>query len=449
MLQRRLFLGLFFCAALQVSLAGAAAAGGQSPVNVPAADGSAAVARQPRSPEVVKAETAIASRDYKTAEPLLNAWLASHPTDGRALFDAAYIADVENRSEDALGLYRRCVAADPKNFPAQISLGLLLARMGKPVEARQALVAATQLDPGVEGKTATAQAWRALAEIDRNGVDGKPDYAQASADMMEALKLTPETKHDTLFAAGLAEASGQSEEAEAAYRRLLAHDPNSMAATTGLAHVLISEKKYTDAEALLRPALEKSPDDITLTAQLAAVLVAEDKADAIPLLEKVHAQQPENDEITRMLAQVDADAGEFAQSDALYVALLSKRPKDADLLTGHGQNLIRQGQFTPALPVMEQATTLDPNNGDAWSGMAFAASELNQPQLVIQALTMRAKVLPDSAPVDFLFATAYDKLRDKKSAILYYQRFLDLDAGKLKNQEWQAKQRIELLQKRR
>ena len=415
-----------------------------APVNVPPA---AAAPAETRTAEFERAEAALAKQDWKTAAPLLDAWLAGHPTDARALFDAAYVADEQNRDADAIALYRRCVAVQPKNFPAQVSLGLLLARTGKLAEARPALVAATQLDPGLEGKAALAQAWRALAEIDRAGIDGKPDYAQASNDLLQALKISPETGQDTLLAASLAEASGDITDAETAYRRLLAADPNSTQAIGGLAHLLIEQKKYPDAETLLRPAVQKNPGNVPLTAQLAAVLVAEDKSEAIPLLQQLHTLKPDNEEITRMLARVQADAGDFADADALDIALLRTHPQDADLLTSHAQNLMRLGHFPEALAAFQQAASIDATNSDAWTGVAFAASELHLPQLTIQALGQRAKLQPDTAPVDFLLATAYDRLRDKKSAILFYQRFLDLDAGKLKDQEWQAKQRISLLQK--
>ncbi len=400
-----------------------------------------------RNAEFARAEAALAKSDWKTAAPLLDAWLAGHPNDARALFDAAFVADEQNRNDDAVALYRRCIAVQPKNFAAQASLGLLLARMNKLAEARPVLLAATALDPGVSGKAALAQIWRALAQIDRTGIDGHPDYAEASSDLLQALKLSPETEQDTLMAAGLAEANGDADGAEATYKRLLAANPDSLQAIGGLAHLLITQKKYPEAEALLRPALDKHPDSVPLTAQLAAVLVAEDKAEAIPLLEKLHTGNPANEEVTRMLARVKADAGDFAAADALDQALLKLHPHDADLLTSHAQNLIRLGQTQAAFGVFEQAAAADPKNADAWTGLGFAASELHRPDLTIQALLQRNKLVPETAPVDFLLATAYDRIHDKKSAILYYQQFLTLDGGKLKDQEWQARQRIDLLQR--
>src|ERR1017187_7957484 len=119
------------------------------------------------SDQVVAAEAAIGGSDFKTAEAKLNPWLATHPKDARALFDAGYAADAENRLDDAAGLYRRAVNANPRSFEAHLSLGLLLARQGKPAEARPELAAATTLDPGLAGPALKARAWRALAQIGR------------------------------------------------------------------------------------------------------------------------------------------------------------------------------------------------------------------------------------------------------------------------------------------
>jgi tetratricopeptide (TPR) repeat protein len=144
---------------------------------------------------------------------------------------------------------------------------------------------------------------------------------------------------------------------------------------------------------------------------------------------------------------VEADAGEYAESDQLYMALLTANPKDSDLLAGHGQNLIRLHRYPEALKAFESATAIDETNGDAWNGLAFAAFETHQPAITIQALTARSKYLPEGPTIFFLWATAYDTLHDKKQAVAYYHRFLDSATGKFPDQEWQARQRLALLEK--
>jgi tetratricopeptide (TPR) repeat protein len=138
-------------------------------------DQQAPSALQPDSGQLTAAEAAIAGSDWKTAEAKLHAWLAAHPSDARALFDAGYVADAQNRLDDAASLYRQAIVANPGSFEAHLSLGLLLARQGKPVEARPELAAATTLDPGEAGPALKARAWRALAQIDRPQPDGERD----------------------------------------------------------------------------------------------------------------------------------------------------------------------------------------------------------------------------------------------------------------------------------
>ncbi len=431
--------------------AGAGFAQQSSSSQGPKVDGTAQDAQEANAqevaPQVASAEAAIASSDWKSAEAKLNVWLAGHPQDTRALFDAGYVADAQNRMDDAARFYRRAIATNPKSIEAHLSLGLLLARQGKQDEARSELVTATTLDPGEAGPALKARAWRALAEIDRPSPGHAGDASAATNDLLEALKLSPETPNDILLAAGLAEQAGQYDDAEAAYRRLLAKDPTSAPANAGLAHLMIRKKQYPEAEKFLRSAMEKLPDDPTLTAQLATVLTAEDKAEALPLLQKLHAAHPDDVSITGMLADVLGVAGDIAGSDELYVKLLAASPNDADLLVSHGQNLVRLGKDTEAVATFDKATRIDPANSDAWSGLAFASSKIKQPTVTLHALSMRSKFLPENASTYFLWATSYDSLHQKVQAVAYYRHFLEAAAGKFPDQEWQARQRIQLLSK--
>jgi tetratricopeptide (TPR) repeat protein len=432
-------LGYGFCLLFAILLVNSDAAIAQ--VTLPAAPPASALA-QPISDQVTAAEAAIAASDWKTAETKLAPYLAGHPTDARALFDAGYVADAQGRLDDAAALYRRAIAVNPKSFEAHISLGLLLARQNKFTEARPELLTATTLDPGVADPTLKARAWRALARIDR---DSNP--SEASNDLLEALKLTPETTSDTLLAAELAEKTGQYDAAAAAYRRVLDKEPDSASASAGLVHLFILRKQYPEAETLLRAALAKNPDDTALTAQLATVLADQDKAEALPLLQKLHDAHPADSNITRMLAAVLADAADYAGSDQLYLHLLATAPEDPDLLVAHGQNLVHLAQFDRAYAVFDKATQIDPANTDGWNGLAFTAYRKAHPDVTVHALTMRSRYAPENASTLFLWAQAYDSLHQKQQAAAYYHRFLDAAAGKFPNQEWQARQRLQILER--
>jgi len=443
-------LRFFFFVLLCTSISGTATGFAQeSPTDPPQhpAEQTSTVATEPQPPSdaVLAAEAAIGRADWKTAEAKLNPWITAHDTDARALFDAGYVADAQNRIEAAEALYHRAIAAHPNALEAHLSLGLLLAREQKTAEARPELEAATRLDGGAASPALKARAWRALARIDKPEKDG--DTTAASNDLLEALKLSPETVDDTLFAADLAAQADQFEAAEAAYRRVLLRDAKSAQGNAGLAHLLIRKKQFAEAETFLRTALEKTPDDPALTAQLAMVLAAEDKAEALPLLKKLYATHPGSAAIARMLAEVLTEAGDLAGADQIYAKQLALTPNDAELLVAHGQSLVRQGRFAEAAASFDKATQHDAHNADAWSGLAFAASRLHQPTVALHALTERAKLLPESASTYFLWATSYDALHKKTEAVGAYRHFLGAAAGKFPDQEWQAKQRLQLLEK--
>jgi len=419
----------------------------QQPKTIPSASAASAADSQSAGSQLAQAESAIAKSDWKGAESTLTPWISAHPTDARALFDAGYLADAQNHLPEAESLYRRASQADPKSFEARISLGLLLAREGKLDEARPELAAATTLDPGPAGPALKARAWRALAQIDRPGPSRDGDPAMASNDLLQALKLSPETEDDTLLAATLAEDTGQNDAAAVAYHRVLAEDPKSAAASSGLAHILIEQKQYPEAESILRAGLEKSPGDPALTAQLALVLANQNDPKAVPLVQKLHQAHPADAGITRMLARLLSDSGQYVASDQLYNGLLASSPDDGDLLLAHGQNLVEEKRFAEAFTTFQKITDRDPANADGWSGLAFTASKTGHPSITLHALAMRSKFVPDSPSTYFLWATSYDTLHQKAEAAVYYHHFLESAAGKFPNQEWQARQRLQVLEK--
>lgn len=387
-------------------------------------------------------ESAIEDKNFDKARGLLDAYLSAHPNDARALFDRGYCADAQGKTPEAEQFYRKAIAADPKQFEARLALGLILAKGGDP-GAREQLQAAATLDPNPPNAAAKAQALRALARLVRNT---DPDTAKQA--LIDALTITPETPDDTLLAAEIAESEGDNAVAEQAYRRVLNVDPQSSPATAGLAHLLLKEKKYSEAEPLLNAALARDPDDPALNAQYAALLAAEGKKDeAVASLEKLHELEPKDRSIAKMLADGYVQAGETYKADDIYGELLAETPNDPELESARGQLLIREGKYSEALPLLQNAAKIRQDDPDTWSGIAFAASKANQPQLVLDALTMRSKYAEETPSTYFLWATASDSLHRSRQALDYYRLFLKSASGKFPDEEWQARQRIAALTK--
>ena len=401
---------------------------------------------QKQDPLLTQANGALDKQDYPTALKLLTTLAAKSPNDPHLLYDLAFtqdaLAETPAQTAEAEATYRRAIAADPTYFDPHLALGLLLARSGKLALAHAELLQATTLN--TDNPLLKARAFRALARIEQTA-----NPATASDELLSALKLSPETPEDILLSGELAEASGDSAAAEAAYRRLLAADPQNHDATAALTHLLLHQEKPDQAETLLTAALAKDPDNPTLNAQLASLYEKQGRpAQALPIAEKLHATHPEDPTLTRLLARLYSRDQQYDKAAPLYAGLVANSPKDPTLLDDDADVLIHLKRFAEAETLLKRAV-VDPSAfaskddlGSAASHLAFASSANNDPTTTLQALALRATVLPNSPSSLFLEATAHDRLHHTKQATDLYKEFLSVANGQFPDEEWEARHRL-------
>jgi tetratricopeptide (TPR) repeat protein len=410
-------------------------------------------ATQPQTPKqdplLTQANEALDKHDYPTALKLLTTLTEKSPNDPHLLYDLAFTQDALDQTSSAEATYRRAIAADPKFFDPHLALGLLLARSGKLPLAHAELLQATTLAPSSEPDSPAlkARAFRALARIDQTA-----NSAAASDELLQALKLSPETPDDILLSGELAEASGDPTAAEAAYRRLLAADPQNHDATAALTHLLLHQQKPDQAETLLAAALAKDPDNPTLNAQLASLYDKQGKTgQALPIVQKLHTAHPDDTALTRLLARLYARNQQYDEAERLYAALVAGSPKDSPdptLLDDQADTLIHLKNYAEAEALLKRAIAnpaafpSKDDLGNAASHLAFAASANNDPTVTLQALTLRGTVLANSPSSLFLSATAHDKLHHIKQATDLYKQFLSVANGQFPDEEWEARHRL-------
>ena len=403
--------------------------------------------------EMREAEAFLESRDYKGAEPLLKSLAAADPRNAQLQFDLGFTEEGNDEDEAAAASYAAAIAADPAMAEPKLALGLLQARHGHPDTAKPLLEAVADLasaSPQLRG--------RALRALARLGESGNP--REAVEDLLRATQLTGEQPGDAELSAGLASRTGTPADAEVAYRRLLVQDPANMEAIAGLAGLLATEGKLAEADALLRPALAAHSDNPQLTAQLTAQLAALDAAEgksseAITLLNALRARDPRaaaEPSLTRMLAHLELVSGDAAAAQPLYESLVAADPDNPQLLDDLGSALVRQQKFAEAQAVLREAVSLRPAFhddaawGEAAGHLAFAASRNGDPKVALQALALRATVLPNSPASLFLDATAHDSLHQRHEAVVGYRAFLSVANGKLPDEEFTARHRLITLQ---
>jgi Tfp pilus assembly protein PilF len=408
----------------------------------------------PPSAALQQANEALTAHDYTRAIRLLTPLVAADPKDAALAYDLASSQDALDQTEAAERSYRLAIGDDPLLMAPRVALGLLLARQGNLTAAREQFAAAVALptsatpsSPAAPSPDALlrARAFRALARIDQ-----KQRPADARDELLAAIKLTPETVEDTLLTAELAQSSANgAAPAESAYRRILASDPGNTEATAALAHLLVQGKRSAEAEALLRNGLKAHAADPTLAIQLAALLGDEGKsAQALPLVESLHSADPANADITRALTRLYLDTGNNTKAEPLLAMLIAQHPRDTSLADDRARALIHLKRFAEAQQILTPLVAqpkLFPTRvdlGDAAGDLAFAASENNDPAAALQALAVRATVLPPAPPVLFLAAISEDHLHHVQKAREAYRQFLAAAKGSMPDQEFEAQHRL-------
>ena len=394
-------------------------------------------------PRLEQANAALDAHDYERALKLLTPLAGANPKDSRIVYDLGLAQDALDETSPAEQSYRAAIADDPKFLEPHVALGLLLARNDHFDAARTELLAVKNVPS--DDQALRARAFRALARIDQNS---RP--SDARDELLEALKLTPETPSDILLGAELAESALHgAEAAELAYRRYLAAEPNDPAGTSGLAHLLVTELRSEEAQALLVSALKAHPGDPALSAQLAAIYInAGRNSDAVPLLAQVYAANPQDANIGHMLAGLYRSFGDYTHAEPILAALAAQNPRDASLVDERARALIQLNRSAEAQQILARVVaqpTLFPNPwdlGNAAGDLAFAASRNNDPAAALQALEVRARVLPTSAAVLFLTAISHDKLHHVKLATEAYKQFLEASKGTMPDEEFEARHRL-------
>jgi Tfp pilus assembly protein PilF len=173
------------------------------------------------------------------------------------------------------------------------------------------------------------------------------------------------------------------------------------------------------------------------------VLAAETKTDAaIAQLQAGLKLAPADEDAEVEVAELYVSAGKGDLAESTYRTLIQAHPKDAEFHRRLGETLLIEKKFPEAQQEFVTAVKLNPDLGEAYGGLAFAAGENKNYALALRALDARAKLLPDVPIVYFLRASAYDHLRDFKQAATNYRLFLNTAKGKYPDQEWQAKHRL-------
>ncbi len=373
----------------------------------------------------------------------------------------------EGRYEAAAQSFVKAVAADPQDYSAHFNLALAYGFLRKDAEGIAEYRKTLELKPGLYEAELNLGI---LLMRQKEPADAAPLFEDAAA--QKADRFQPRFS--------LAEAqlqSGAPDEAEKSYRQALALDPKSAAAEVGLAHALVRQEKLSEAaphfeqaaqlDPRYRPALldlgglyeshqqtaeaiaiyRQFPDNAAVRERLGRLMLENQQyADALPQLEASYARDASQSNCTA-LAAAYVFTGKLDQALPLLAKAVDRAPADYELRMMYARALRDRRQFPAAAEQFYQAAKLKPGEPKTWSqlgGMLYMTSDYPK---ALAAFDKARELGEDTAGNWFLRAILLDKLRQLKPAVEAYQRFLALSQGKNPDQEFQARQRVRIIQR--
>lgn len=400
---------------------------------------------------VADALKALDAHQPAAAEPLLRKAIEADAGDLNAHFNLALSLSLQKKDAEAIAEYRKTLELKPGLYEADLNLGILLLRNQRPADALAPLKEAIEAKP----KESRPHMYYAQALLDSG------EAAQAEQNFALAAELDPRSEPAQL---GLAQALlKQSKLPEAAEHFRTAKHP------AGLLQVAAEYEKANRRDEAIA-IYKEFPDDPAVREHLGRLQIeSKQAADAIPNLEESVRKAP-----TAANRLALADAYKLVRQNAKMLEQLrlaaEADPNNFDIRMAWGRSLRDDRQLIPAAQQFLVATRLKPDAAPAWNELASAliVSE-NYPQGL--AALNRVRALGKEIPGDyFLRAITLDKLRpfrlplatyqqfltvdniDKARVMVItdclasYKQFLDTDQGAHPDQEFQARQRMRIIE---
>jgi tetratricopeptide (TPR) repeat protein len=370
---------------------------------------------------------------YDSAVQAFRKAIDADSKDYFAHFNLAMAYTLLQRDPEAVAEYRKTLELKPGLYEAELNGGIVLLRQKNPIEALPLFedaagkkpqefrpryyLAESQLQTG--DYTHAEESYKLAIALDAKSAGAQLGMAEtlvqegrlsdAAVYFHQAAKLEPKYRDYLLELAGLYEKASQNSEAVEIYKEF----PDNPAAQARMGELLLESKHFEDAVPRLEEAYAKDPSPANRSALAAAYVFTRKPDKALPLLGQSVAAEPANYDLRMMYARALRDKRQFEPAANQFYAAAKLRPAEPKPWTELGGMLYMAGDLPQALTAFEQAAAKGESGAGNW----------------------------------FLRAIILDKLRQIRPAKDAYDHFLAMSEGKNPNQEFQARQRVRILQR--
>ncbi len=358
---------------------------------------------------------------------------AADPADYSAHFNLALAYSLSGKDAEAVPEYKKVLELHPGAYEAELNLGLSLFNTREPAAAAPYLKQAAAQKP-----TAFRPIYylgEALLEMQQ--------FAEATAAFTAAITLDARSASAELGQAQALARQGNRKESEPHYRKAAALDPADRDFLLELGSLYEEHGEFPQAIALYR----EFPDNPGAQERAGVLLLQSGQAgDAISVLERAVAKSP-TDANRVALAKAYVKEKQLAKAEPLAAQVTSAEPADFDSRMFYGTILRDERKFPEAALAFSAASTLKPDSVEAWTELAGVLIMAEQLPQGVDALDHVRALGKETSGHFYLRAMTLDKLQRRKEAVENYDKFLAVDQNKNPDQEFVARQRIQILER--
>jgi protein O-GlcNAc transferase len=284
----------------------------------------------------------------------------------RKTLDLALQNHRTGRLREAERLYRKILAADPRNPNALHYLGVLAAQAGQHDLAVDLIRQSISLKPNA------AAAYSDLGNL----LKEKRRLDEAITAYRQAIAIRPNFAEAHYNLGNVLLEKGQLDEAIAAYRQAIALNPTAAPAHGNLGNALKEKGLLDEAIAAFRQTIALSPNSPGAYNNLGLVLKSRGQIDdAIAAFGKAISVNAKFAQAYGNLGAALKDKGEFHEAIAAYRQSIACNPNDAGSYVRLGDVLKESGYLDAAIAAYRHAIALRPNYPEAEFNLASAFSD--------------------------------------------------------------------------